>query len=425
MPKSETLDDLIDLIANTCQRGLIQVPSGLSESLALIEALKAKPDAADGKTFAGLFIPGVNGFDYSSLHPTARMETPLMAAHLREGFEAGRVRPLQISYRQAYRRLSSWPTMQGIVEVGICVVTPGEGDTFSFGVSADAGPAVLTGARVKVALVNESAPRVPGKRTVTAPRDAFDLIVPVNEPLNWVSRESLPVGPMLAAASWAAGSVNDGDTVQVGIGKLPSAVLHNLRDRSNLKIHSGLFADGVLELVEEGALSNKPNALVAGAALGGRRLGEALARDPRARFAPVSETHDPRVIARHPRFKAINGALQVDLFGQVNAEFVNGRLVSGPGGLPDFVEGANLSMDGRAIIALPSTAGSESRIVARLETPWVTLGPRQAHEVVTEFGAADLKSKTADGLAENLIAIAHPDHRAALSAAWGQIRARL
>lgn len=399
------------------------VPSGLSESQMLIDALTQRPEAADGAVFAGLFIPGVNSFDYASLHPGAAMETPLLAGHLRASFEAGRVRPHPFSYWRAYQHLSG---ASGLAEVGLAVVTPGPGNTFSCGLAADAAPAVLAGAKRKVALVNADAPRIDDpSRTVHVPRDVFDCVVPIEEPLRWVAPEPAPKGALAEVARRAAALIRDGDVLQFGIGKLPGAILQHLSDRRDLKIHSGLYAEGVGTLLDAGALSEEPDALLAGVALGSEALGARLARLPQARFASVAATHAPAGIAKARGFTAINGALQVDLFGQVNSEFLGGKLFAGPGGLPDFVAGAGLAPEGRAIIALPATAGVHSRIVTRLESPFVTLARGAPLLVVTEFGVADLRGLGLDQVAEALIGIADPAHQAALSQSWRAVRTAL
>jgi acyl CoA:acetate/3-ketoacid CoA transferase beta subunit len=426
--RAASFNDLISLIAAAKPNARIQVPSGLTQSNALIAALQANPSACQDKVFAGLFIPGVDTFDYTGLHPIARMETPLMAPHLREGLAAGRVWPLQCSYRKAYQRLARSSQSHPATDIGIAVMTPGEGDTLSFALAADAGPAILTGAHIKVALVNETAPRLPNARTTTAPRSAFDLIIGFEEPLNWVTTDPSPTGPLATIADRVASHIRGGDVLQFGIGKLPGTVLSNVAKRitsGGLKIHSGLYGEGVADLLDAGSLASSEDAMLAGVSLGSAALGERLAANTHARFAPVSITHDPRRMSQHAAFTAINGALQVDLFGQVNAEFVGSRLVSGPGGMPDFVAGANLAAAGRAIIAMPASAGSESRIVPKLETPWVTVPRGLIHLVVTEFGTADLRDKDLDATATALIAIAPPDHRDRLNEAWGHLRRAL
>ena len=160
-----------------------------------------------------------------------------------------------------------------------------------------------------------------------------------------------------------AGLIDDGDTIQIGIGKVPAAVLASLRDRRDLGLHGGMVSDEVADLHEAGVLtgarkSHDAGIMVCTAALGGPRVYDWAGRCPALRFAPVGYTHDVRVIGQIDNFVAINSVLSIDLTGQANAEMLGGRQVSGAGGLLDFVRGARLAKGGRSILALPSTAGA-------------------------------------------------------------------
>ncbi|MCA8900648.1 MAG: hypothetical protein KDA53_05300, partial [Hyphomonas sp.] len=195
----------------------------------------------------------------------------------------------------------------------------------------------------------------------------------------------------------------------------------------NIRIHTGLVTDAVLEPLASGALSASPGAIVTGTAIGTQPLYDAAGSDPRFSFQPVSVTHSVPVIAAIPRFMAINGGIEVDLFGQLNSEWVKGRQVASTGGLGNFVRGAGLSAGGRSIIALPATArgGTISRIVPRLDVPAVTLPRSEAGFVVTEHGIADLAGADIDTRAERLIAIAAPEFRDQLADDWARLRAAL
>ena len=217
-----------------------------------------------------------------------------------------------------------------------------------------------------------------------------------------------------------AGLIEDGDCIQVGIGKVPASVLAALHGHRDLGLHGGMVTDEVMDLHAAGALG----AMVCCTALGSRVYDWTATRDD-LRFAPVSYTHDVRVMAQIDRFVAINSVLAVDLFGQANVEMLRGRQVSGTGGLLDFVRGARLSRGGRSILALPSTGGGASRIVPRLDDTHVVSLPRaDADIVVTEHGVAHLRDKSIDERAEALIAIADPAARDALANAWDALRAK-
>jgi acetyl-CoA hydrolase len=231
-----------------------------------------------------------------------------------------------------------------------------------------------------------------------------------------------------AIAQHVASLVPDGATLELGIGSLPERVLQALRGHRDLGIHSAVIGDGVVELMEAGVVTNarKPfdaGVTVAGMLMGTRRLYDFAHRNPRVRLAPSSHTHATAVMAALPNFFAINGAVEVDLSGQVNAESSNGRYIGAVGGQVDFVRGANASPGGRALMVLPSTAkgGRISRIVPRLGDGVVTTARSDVDAVVTEFGVATLRGKSLRERSKALIDVAHPDHRESLErAAAGQ-----
>jgi acyl-CoA hydrolase len=251
------------------------------------------------------------------------------------------------------------------------------------------------------------------------PYERLDVAVETAHPLTRL-KTGAPAAHAQAIGARVAALIEDGDTVQVGIGKLPAAVLAALHGHKNLELHGGMVTDEVVDLRAAGALGR----MVCCTALGSRVYDwSATAND--LRFAPVSHTHDVRVIAQIERFVAINSVLAVDLFGQADAEMLAGRQVSGTGGLMDFVRGARLARRGRSILALPSTAGGASRIVPRLDDNHVVSVPRaDADIVVTEHGVAHLRDRSLDERAAALIAVAEPAARDALANAWDALRAR-
>jgi acyl-CoA hydrolase len=284
----------------------------------------------------------------------------------------------------------------------------------SLGVSVHFVPAVLDRAKLLVAEVKAAMPRP--RASFDVPYERLDYAIETERPLlalpgGLPSEETRKIGVAVA------GLIEDGDTIQIGIGKVPAAVLGALHDRRRLDLHSGLVADEVADLDAAGVMGK----MVCTAAIGTAKVYE-WARDcPELRFAPVGHTHDPAVIAAIPSFVAINSVLAVDLTGQANAEMVDGRQVSGTGGLLDFVRGAHASPGGRSILALPSTAagGKVSRIVPRLGAQDIVSCPRaDADIVVTEHGVAHLRDRSFDERAEALIGIAAPAFRDRLAAAW-------
>jgi 4-hydroxybutyrate CoA-transferase len=211
--------------------------------------------------------------------------------------------------------------------------------------------------------------------------------------------------------------VQDGDTLQLGIGGIPDAVLLFLKHKKDLGIHSEMFSDGVVELVKEGVITNAkktlhPGKFIATFLMGTRALYDFADHNPDVEMHPVEYVNHPAVIALNDNMVSINSCTQVDLMGQVAAEMIGYKQISGVGGQVDFVRGAALSKNGRSIIAMPSTAakGTVSRIVALLdEGAAVTTSRNDVDYVVTEFGIAHLRGRTLRERARSLIAIAHPD----------------
>jgi acetyl-CoA hydrolase len=219
--------------------------------------------------------------------------------------------------------------------------------------------------------------------------------------------------------SHVADLIHDGDTLQMGIGAIPNAVLRFLDNKRDLGVHSEMFSDGIIDLVEQGVITGRrknflPGKIVAGFMLGTRRLYDFVNDNPIIEMRPIDFTNDPFTVSRNDNMVAINSALQIDLTGQVCADSIGSRFYSGVGGQADFIRGAAHSRGGRPIIALPSTAlgGEVSRIVSVLEPgAGVTTSRNDVHYVVTEYGVAQLFGKSVRLRVEALINIAHPDFR--------------
>lgn len=297
----------------------------------------------------------------------------------------------------------------------IQVAPAGADGDHSLGVIADYVHEAIARARVVVAEVNERMPRTAGDTRV--PASAIDRCVPSDRPL--VAIAPPPPGPVeQAIAAHVAELVPDGAALQVGVGTVPNAILACLRDHRDLGLHSGAVGDELVELVACGAMTNARKrsdrgVAVAGALFGTERLYDFAHENPGLAVRALRHTHDPRTIAALGAFVAINGALEVDLTGQVNAETLRGRHVGAVGGQVDFVRAAMAAPEGRSIIALPATGarGAASRIVARLADGVVTTARSDADVVVTEHGAAHLRGCSLQERARRLIAIADPAFR--------------
>lgn len=302
-------------------------------------------------------------------------------------------------------------------DVTILHVSPPDKHGFvSLGICTDYSLATIAKSRLVIAQVNRCMPRTFGETFL--PVEKINLFVEVAEPL--LELPFPPVGlPEEMIGEYVASLIPDGATLQIGIGSIPAAVLPRLAEKHNLGVHSGILSEGMIDLVNSGVINNRckehnPGRLVATMAVGTKRLYDFVCENPQVAFYPSSFTHSPAVAGQLKNFISINSALQVDLLGQVNAELVEGKQISGVGGMADFILAANLSPGGRAIVALPATArgGSASRIVPFFTpgTP-VSASRAEVHFIVTEFGIADLRGKTPTERAKALINIAHPDFR--------------
>jgi len=413
--------DVSAVVAGLAPGMTVFVPGLSGESLAFHEALQAAPDKAAGVTFTGLHFPGINRSDYLGLHPDARQRAYVMTPGLRAGLVDGRAELLTLDYPGIYRDLAA---RAGEVDLAIAQVSPPDREgRCSFGPSSDFHPAIWARARRRVLHVNPQVPRTRGAFSVRL--DGADAYFEAGSPL--VQYDAGASSPAIAQhAARVASLVRDGDTLEFGVGKLPGAILAALVHHRGLRIWSGMVTDAVSTLLDAGAIAAR-GAIDAGVALGNAAYYARLERDDSYYFRPVSQTHDVRRLAALNQFCAINSAVEVDLFGQVNADSLNGRLMAGVGGLPAFVAGAQLSNEGRSIVALPAATddGRHSRIVARFNNGLVALPRHAADYVVTEHGIAELRGRDLRGRAEALIAVAAPAFRTQLAADWDAILRKL
>jgi acyl-CoA hydrolase len=395
------------------------IPGGTGEPLALRRMLAERPDCLDGVRMIGCLIPGMNDFDYAGLHPGAHLTTYMFPPACRASFEAGRVDLLPLAYSQIAEHLAEVAP----IDAAILQVSPPDADGLcSFGVSADFPPLIWRRAGRRIGLVNPNLPRP--ARAAKIPFSALD--VTVEAPAAVVEAADTPVSAEVAAiTARVVELIPDGAALQTGIGGAPAAIYEQLTGHKGITIRSGMITPGFRTLAESGALA--PGGHITGVALGTADFYRWLAQNDVVAFADARITHGPKALSGIERFVSIGGALEVDLFGQVNLEWRGDRMVSGVGGAPDFIRAASRSPGGRAIIALPSSvgAGKISRIVPRLSSPTASIGRNDIDTVVTEFGAASLGGLSLDRRAAALIAIAHPAHQGALEEAWRAIRSKL
>ncbi|MES2684704.1 MAG: acetyl-CoA hydrolase/transferase C-terminal domain-containing protein [Pseudomonadota bacterium] len=410
-----------EIIAGLKPGMTVYVPGVSGESLAFYEALRAAPQHAAGVRFVGAHFPGINRSDYLGLHVEARQRSYFMLPGLRAGFADGRAELLPLDYPGIHRDLSE----QVEIDLAIAQLTPPDAaGQCSTGLSADFLPAVWAKARRRVAHFNPRLPRTTGSFSV--PANTLDAFFEADHAL--VEYDSgAPSEAMLKHGALVAGLVRDGDTLEFGVGKLQAGILKALGSHRDLKVWSGMASSPVLPLLDAGVIRGRGH-ITLGVALGDAAFYERVGRDDSFHFRPVSETHDVATLGGIRNFCAINSAVEVDLFGQTNADSLNGKLVAGVGGLPAFVAGALRAEGGRSIIALPAATddGRFSRITLALGERSLTALPRHmADYVVTEYGIAALRGLGVQARAAALIAIAAPAFRESLARQWAGVAEKL
>lgn len=395
--------------------GLTLVSSCSAESALLADAVMQAGEALGAMTFSGVFVPGLNRRTWLA-NPSCRTLTFFMTPELKAAGDAVDFLPL------CYNDILAHLRGRKLSAVLVMLSPPDEQGNCSFGPAVDFIADLWREAPVRIAHINPA-----------MPRSAGDPGIPFAELTAYIegaqalpgSKDEAADAAALAISGHVADFITDGATLQTGLGKIPGAVLRALVGHRNLKLHTGLIGDAVLDLIAAGAMAPGASATV-GVAIGSERLYAALGAAP-FDMRPVSVTHDARCLGAIPDLVTLNSAIEVDLLGQAYAELTPRGLMSGPGGASDFARGARLG-GGLRIVALPADAarGTISRIVAPGEgTGPVSLGRMDIDIVVTEHGAADLREKGYGARARALIAIAAPDHRERLSAAWSGFAARL
>lgn len=347
-----------------------------------------------------------------------RMEAAFAGTNSRKAFAEHRAD----FYPTLYSDMPRWVTGGNLkVDAVFVLCTPPDEDGYcSYGINVDYEKAMIDLLPVvKIAQVNKNMPwTYPSKFHVSQ----VQYFVEYDEPLN--SFPPPEIGPVEQGIGNAiAELVPDEATLQLGVGSIPDAVLLTLKHKKDLGIHSEMFSDGVIDLVEAGVITGAkktihPGKLTATFVMGSNRLYQFIDHNPSVEMLPVDYVNDPFVIGQYDNFISINSALQVDLMGQVNAEMIGPNQYSGVGGQVDFVRGAARSKGGKSIIALPSTAarGKASRILPELDRgSAVTTSRNEVQYVATEYGIAELRGNSLSQRARALIAIAHPDFREQLS----------
>ena len=390
----------------------------------LLDALARRTDL-EGVKLWHLHLEGPLAFTAPELAGRIRSISLFTGAGLRESVNEGRADFVPIF-------LSDIPSLftTGRVRLDAAVVQlspPDRHGTCSLGTSIDTARAAVDTAGIVLAEINERMPRTHGHTAVPLERLAGWMATDRDLP------EHAPAPPTAVEeriGDHVAGLVEDGACLQLGIGGIPNAVVARLEGRRDLGIHSEMLSDGVVRLIESGAVTNArktihPGRTIASFVVGSRRLYDFVDDNPLVEFHPCDRTNDTNLIRKLDRVVAINSAIELDLTGQVCADSIGHRVYSGIGGQMDFIRGAAMSRGGKPVIALPSTAagGSVSRIVAQLRPGAGVVTTRgHVHWVVTEYGAVDLHARSLAERGRLLASIAHPDHREALLAALHDLK---
>ncbi len=387
----------------------------------LVDALVAHASSVREVEIAQVLTVGPAPWVAPELTGHLRSNTMFIGHNIRSAVWEGRV-----DYTPVL--LSEFPRLFGRsvlpVDVAFAHLSPPDDEGYcSFGLETGLAKTPVESARIIVAQVNVQMPRILGETRIHV--SELDYIVEVDESLQSFQMAAAPGDPVVEAiAGHIAELIPDGATLQMGIGAVPDAVLAYLEEKRDLGVHTELFSDGVMRLVERGVITGArkslhPGKIIAGFVLGSETLYRWLHENPQVALYPTEYVNDPCIIGQNYRQVAINGAIEVDLTGQVCADSIGPRFFSGVGGQVDFIYGAARSEGGLPIIALPSTAqgGRKSRIVPTL-TPGagVVTTRNHVHWIVTEHGAVDLHGLPIRRRVEALIGLAAPEFRPELRA---------
>ena len=389
------------------------IGSGAGEPQTLVEALSAREDLSDTEIVHILTL-GVATYAEARFGERFRHNAYFIGSNVRQAVIAGRADYTPIFLSEISELFRSGRV---VIDVALIEVSPPDAHGYcSYGVACDIVKAAAESARLVVAEVNAQMPRVLGDSFIHV-RD-IDMLVPSDRPLPEITQRE-PDAVSRRIGRHIAGLIPDGATLQLGIGRIPNAVLQFLGDCKDLGVHTEMFSDGIIPLIEQGVINNSQKTIhrgkiVSSFVMGSRRLYDFIDNNPLVEFHPTEYVNDPFIIAQNDKMISINAAIEVDLTGQVCSDSLGARFYSGIGGQVDFTRGAGRSKGGKPIIALPSTAENEtiSRIVPYLKQgAGVVTSRGDVHYVATEFGTAFLHGKNIRERALALIQIAHPKFR--------------
>lgn len=377
-------------------------------------------DALAGVTVTSILSPLVNMRSYAAPAVGRRCRTFFLNAEVKRHLDQGVIDLCPWSYAQ----IAYWFAHKAAIDAAVVMVSPPDADGLvSLGVQSDFLPLFRHRIGRLIAVVNPQMPRTLGMTQI--PLSDFFAVFSTDQPLLSPPAATEGDDPDIARiADHVAALIPDGATIQLGLGKVSQSVAKGLVGHKGLAMVSGLVDDNILMLEGMGVM-DRSRAIVTGAAIGSRVLYDAVDGNERFRFSTTAETHGLDSLLGRDCFYSVNTTLQVDLFGQVNSEVVNGRMISTPGGFPDFLRGATMNPTGRGIVTVRARGGAKTApgIVMQMTAPAsVSAAKTDVDVVVSEFGVAELRFLPMDARAEALIAIAAPEDRDRLQSEWDAFR---
>jgi acyl-CoA hydrolase len=407
-------DQAVSVVKNNDK---IWIHSAAAAPRLLVEALARRRDELTGVNIYQLHTEGPAPYAEPGMEKAFTVNAFFIGANVRKAIQEGRANYIPIF-------LSEVPLLfkRRRIQLDVALVQVSAPDKHGFcslGTSVEATLAAIKTAHHVIAQVNPQMPRTHGDGLIHI--SSFDSFVESNEPVH-PHAMGVPTADELRIGTYAANLIEDGATLQMGIGTIPDAVLKSLHGHKGLGIHTEMFSDGVLPLVEQGIITNEhkrihPGKIISGFVVGSQKVYDFINDNPQVNLLAIEYVNDTRVIRKNPKVTAINSAIEVDLTGQVNADSIGTRFYSGFGGQMDFIRGASLSEGGKPIIALPSaTKYGESKIVPVLKPGAGVVTTRgHVHYIITEYGVAEMYAQPMRQRIQNMIAIAHPDHREKLA----------
>lgn len=419
--KPSSIEQAIQMIPPSAS---IFVHGGAATPNALLRELEGQRTRFQGATLAHLHTIGPANYSSPEMKKHFRTVNLFVGANVRKNLDYDNVDylPCFLSEIPNLFRRRKYPLDVALLHVS----KPDRFGYVSLGVSVDIARAAAESAGLVIAQVNPHMPRLHGDGVLHV--DQFDALVEVNQDLPEVKNPA-PTAEEKAIAGHISNLIEDGSTLQMGIGTIPDSVTGLLLDRKDLGVHTEMWSDGTLALIQAGVITNSRKKIhrgkcVSGFLMGTRKLYDFVDDNPSVIQLEMDYVNNPTTIARNPKVVAINSAVEVDLTGQICADSIGHDIVSGVGGQMDFMRGAALSDGGKPIIAInSSTKSGLSKIVHSLKPGAGVVTTRaHVHYVVTEFGVANLYGKTLGQRAKALIGISHPNHREALErACWKSI----